>query len=395
MIFEDERGVLHTINDLPFNPKQILISTNKKGTLRGLHQSPYKKWIYCIEGHIIDFYIDNNLNENVIELLPGQSILIEANNAHGFYAVKKSRIMYLLENKYDSNIDINIYWNSPEFRFNKQIPKPIYISDKDENSYYKYNYDVCMIGSNGYLGSYLLNELKKNNMRVLIINNRLSEINIIEKHIQKSRCKYFVCAAGISGKPTIDWCENNKEKTWNVNYLDMLNLLNCCKKNNVHLTILGSGLIYKPDIDNQIFNEEDKPNYYDKYYSKLRIQLEESVKLFDNVLYLRILYPATMDGHHKCFVSKIISRANNIHNISVPMTIVPNLFPLIPDMLNKNIVGIFNFVNEGNINLTHILDYNNIKYNLINIPNQSYNLDVSKLKSFGYNIENIKNIFKI
>jgi 3,5-epimerase/4-reductase len=395
MIFKDDRGILHSINNIPFVPKQILISKSKKGTLRGLHQSPYKKWIYCIEGHIIDFFIDNEMKENVIDLLPGQSICIEANNAHGFYALEKSRIIYLLENEYDIDKDINIYWNSPEFTFNKQIPKPIYISTKDENSYYKYEYDICMIGSNGYLGSYLLNEFKKNNMKVLTINNRLSEIENIDTHIKKSRCKYFVCAAGISGRPTIEWCEDNKEETWNVNYLDMLNLLKCCKNNKVHLTILGSGLIYKADMDNQIFNEEDKPNYTDKIYSKLRIQLEESVKLFDNVLYLRILYPATLDGHQKCFVSKVKTRANNIHNISVPMTIVPSLFPIIPDMLNKNIVGIFNFVNEGNIKLPNILNYYKVDSNIIETNDKSYILDINKLKSYGYNIENINNIFKI
>lgn len=380
MIYEDDRGQLHSIDGFPFNPKQVLISKSKQGTLRGLHKSPYDKWIYCIEGNIIDFFINEEGIETVIELKQGNTIYIPANSMHGFYCKENSTIMYFLNGKFDSNTDKNVYWMSPEFNYYKQYQiKPIYISEKDNLAFYNTEYDILMLGASGYLGSYALKELEKN-MKVLCVNTRLENINEISEHIRRSRCKYVVCAAGISGKPTIEWCENNISETWNTNYLSLLNLMKCCQEQNVHLTIFGSGLIYESNNVDILYTETDKPNYYSKVYSRFRIKLEESVSLFNNVLYLRILYPATLDGHQKCFVTKMLARNNSVHNMAVSMTIVPSLFPYIPSLLQKYITGTYNFVNKGLMHLPDIFKIYNISCNVVNKP--SYlGLDCKKLES--------------
>ena len=89
----------------------------------------------------------------------------------------------------------------------------------------------------------------------------------------------------------------------------------------------------------------------------------------NDVLYLRILYPISNDGNPKCFLSKLKTRVNSIHDVDVCITVVPSLFRELPKLLEKNITGILNFVNEGSIKLNEILDIFDIKYNLTKFDN--------------------------
>lgn len=384
MIYKDIRGELHSLKNIPFNAKETLISINEKNVFRGFHLSKFAKFIYIIEGEIIDYYIDIENNKiNKKELKKGDSLYIPANYAHGFYCNEKSIIMYNLEENYKEELNINIYYNTPEFNLNLNID-PI-ISEKDNNAYYYKKYKYLILGSNGYLGSHLIKYLNKD--EYLCVNTRLNNINEIKRHIEKSRANYVICAAGISGRPTIEWCETNKKETYETNYLNLLELMRITNECNVHLTILGSGLVYNGEKEN--YNEEDIPNLYSNVYSKFRIYLENIIReeIYKNVLYLRILYPITFDNHPKCFLRKTKEREMKglLNDINVCITIVPELFPKIPILLEKNKIGIYNFVNKGNINLYDMI------YKKIN-NKKGYVLDISKLENDVGEINDISKI---
>ncbi len=393
MIFTDARGDLHSLSDIPFKPSQILISKNRKGTLRGLHKSPYAKYIYCIEGEILDFFVHPDQGETEVTLRAGESVLVPAGAPHGFYACEDSTIIYLLDGEYDPVTDTVVYWKTPEYIFSRlSAIGPRIISDKDMNANYAEKYDVLMLGATGYLGGYAEAELKKAGMSVLAVHTRLNDATAIAEHIKKSQCRYVVCAAGISGRPTIDWCEDNEFETWETNYADMLNLMRICKKFDVHLTIFGSGLVYT-GIGMGSYTENDEPDFTEKVYTRYRIQLEQATKLFPNVLYLRIIFPVTLDGHAKCFLSKLKTRAMNVHDISVPLTVVPSLFPQIPLMLHNGLVGVYNFVNDGVAALTWLLDQSGTRWALAEnatTKRGNFALDVTKLKQTGILVQRVE-----
>jgi dTDP-4-dehydrorhamnose 3,5-epimerase-like enzyme len=343
-MFTDNRGVLHSLKNLPFLPKEILVSENSKNVLRGLHMSPYAKFIYLVRGRIHDFYcLDGQVTETVMNA--GDSLLIPANSAHGFFSLENSELVYLLEAEFDPTKDRNVYWKTPEFNipnFDQAI-----LSTKDHNSKYYGTYEYLVLGASGFLGSQCVKYLRAAGKTVLESSVRLENPNEIRDQIYKSGAKYVICAAGISGRPTIDWCETHEEETYKTNYLDVLNLMEICK--NVHLTIFGSGAVYsgaKPR-----YTEDDPPDLDTKVYSKYRMQLERNLK--PNVLYLRIMYPCTFDGHPKCFYQKMLGRKGNIHDASVSITSVPHLFPLLPNLVNHT--GIFNFVLKGSISLRRLV----------------------------------------
>jgi len=107
---EDDRGAIHPIplDILDRNWNQCTIATNpKKHTFRGLHyQEPRQaKYIRVIQGAVIDFSYSLNGDPSSSEvLLPGQSVYIKENYAHGYLTLEPSTIvMYLSTEVYSSD----------------------------------------------------------------------------------------------------------------------------------------------------------------------------------------------------------------------------------------------------------------------------------------------------
>jgi dTDP-4-dehydrorhamnose reductase len=240
-----------------------------------------------------------------------------------------------------------------------------------------------VLGSKGFLGSEIRSILKQQGKTVLEVNDRLEDIDIIEEKIVKSRAPYVICAAGISGKPTIEWSETHEPETYRTNFVSIIDLMRITNKLSKHLTIFGSGLVYT--AKNTKYSETDVPDYYDKVYCKWRIELEKQIHMFKNVLYLRMIYPISGNGNPKCFISKMLTRVNSIHKMKVSVTVVPNMFPLISAMCDKNLIGIYNFVNKGDISLIDIVNITQrSQYTAVildnNLSRGGYELLVDKLE---------------
>ena len=347
MIYEDHRGVLQSLKNLVLQPKEILISQSSKNVFRGLHVSPYAKFIYVSHGKIRDFYWYNGtLTEKT--LCRGDSLYVPANAAHGFYTVEETEVIYLLDGEFDPQLDRNVYWQTPEFsipRFDEAI-----LSQKDRDAKYYDTYDYIVLGASGFLGQQCVKYLRLAGKKVLESSVRLEKPSEILEQIQKSGARYVICAAGISGRPTIDWCETHEEETYNINYLAVLNLMEVCK--DVHLTIFGSGAVYTGT--KALYTEDDPPDFDSKVYSKYRIMLEKMLK--PNVLYLRIMYPCTFDGHPKCFYQKMLGRKGSVHAARVSITSVPDMFPHISTLIESGNTGIYNFVADGSVSLTELVN---------------------------------------
>ena len=123
-----------------------------------------------------------------------------------------------------------------------------------------------------------------------------------------------------------------------------------CK--DVHLTIFGSGAVYTGT--KALYTEDDPPDFDSKVYSKYRIMLEKMLK--PNVLYLRIMYPCTFDGHPKCFYQKMLGRKGSVHAARVSITSVPDMFPHISTLAESGSTGIYNFVVDGAVSLTDLVN---------------------------------------
>jgi len=57
-----------------------------------------------------------------------------------------------------------------------------------------------------------------------------------------------------------------------------------------------------------------------------------------------MICPVSGDEHDKCFLTKMKAHIGSVHNMP---TVLPSLFPIISELVEKNVTGIFNFVNKG------------------------------------------------
>jgi dTDP-4-dehydrorhamnose 3,5-epimerase-like enzyme/dTDP-4-dehydrorhamnose reductase len=354
--FQDHRGSISSIKEIPFEVKEILDSRSYPGVLRGLHLSPYPKRVIVQKGKIFDFFINpETLEKKTFTLTVGQYVDIPAGWAHGFYTYEYTEIVYLLGGKFSPDQDKTIYWNEPTFGFDYPFPTGnLMISEKDKTSFYAKPYDFFVLGARGFLGSEAIKHLKKQGYAVFESNERLEDMEQIQEQIVKSRAKYVICAAGISGKPTIEWSETNEDETYRTNFLGVLDVMRLTSKLNVHCTIFGSGQVFTGTKTE--YTEDDKADQKNKVYTKWRTELEKQIPFYKNVLYLRIIYPCTLDGNAKCFLSKMVSRAKTVHPVEVCLTVVPSLFPTLSELSVKGVTGILNFVNRGTISLPKLLE---------------------------------------
>jgi 3,5-epimerase/4-reductase len=382
--FTDERGeIIFNVDTPPFEIKQCFSSINNKNVLRGLHCSPYPKFITVNYGKIFDVVVQPDGSYDAYILKAGDSLLVEANCAHGYFCYEESEVLYFLGNTYDPSKEKNCHWKDPTLNIKwPENSKYAIVSDKDKSNPLFKPIETLILGSSGFLGSQLLKYVPNS----IGSSTRLENI---EEELRFLKPKHVISAAGISGKPTIDWCESNKEETLHVNLTQQLHLIQTCKNHGIHLTILGSAMVYDGD---KYFTEEDEPNYDTLFYSYVRVQLENIIrKVYQgDVLYLRIIYPVTGDDNPKCFLNKLRLRRNNIHDANVSVTVVPSLFPHLQSLITKKIVGILNFTNDGCVSLGNIMDICKERHTISNEKSNrgECKMDVSKLKSY-VNIEDV------
>lgn len=400
--YSDERGkLLFLIKNDNFISVESTVSINKKNVFRGLHINKFSKMVSCIQGSILDIIINMKTDDkdylkpqyfNLSASTENNKIIVPPNYAHGFLTLEENTIIiYHFTDKFIPEETIHIHYQDPYI--NLQLPKlsqNIIISKKDNLKNFIKPIDYVIIGSTGYLGKHITNILKNQGKNVISISERLNDIFEIKNKLTLYKPKYVINSAGLTGEPNIDWCDNNKEETIETNITYQLTLCDICSKLSIHLTIFGSGGIFNTS---GIKKECDNGDYYNKFYSECRIYLENIVKNYKNVLYLRINYPISSCSNPKNLLIKL-KNFTNVSNNKISITCVDTLFPLLSAIIENNEIGIMNFVNPEIISLVDIKK----KYNNINNINNNYKvinldyrypiiLDTSKIKK--YNPENI------
>ena len=142
--FTDNRGYFREIlveknlkKRFPFN----VVSISKKNVIRGLHyQKPMQaKLVFVIKGKIQDIVLDIDKNSKTFGKYY-QFILSEKDKllyipkrfAHGFCALEKSEIIYVLGKNYKNENQYTIKWDDKDLNIKWMTKKPI-ISNKDKN----------------------------------------------------------------------------------------------------------------------------------------------------------------------------------------------------------------------------------------------------------------------
>jgi 3,5-epimerase/4-reductase len=214
-------------------------------------------------------------------------------------------------------------------------------------------------GKTGWIGQKVATLLQESDYNVICATARLEDRRALEEEILAIRPDYIVNTAGVTGRPNVDWCESHQQETLRTNIIGTLNLADISSQQGIHLTNLGTGCIYEYDEEHPIggkgFTEDDEPNFAGSFYSMTKIFLDKMLKSYPNVLNLRLRMPVSDDLHERNFITKI-TRYQKVINVPNSMSVLHDLLPLIPQMMQRGLTGNYNFVNPGTISHNEILD---------------------------------------
>ncbi|GER33615.1 dTDP-glucose 4,6-dehydratase [Striga asiatica] len=216
-------------------------------------------------------------------------------------------------------------------------------------------------GRTGWIGGLLGKICEKQGISYEYGKGRLQDRASILADIASVNPTHVFNAAGVTGRPNVDWCESHKTETVRTNVAGTLTLADVCRDQGLLVMNYATGCIFEYDADHPEgsgigFKEEDKPNFTGSFYSKTKAMVEELLKEYDNVCTLRVRMPISSDlSNPRNFITKI-SRYNKVVNIPNSMTILDELLPISVEMAKRDLRGIWNFTNPGVVSHNEILE---------------------------------------
>ena len=106
-----------------------------------------------------------------------------------------------------------------------------------------------------------------------------SSAEVLFEVLEREKPTHVLNAAGCTGRPNVDWCEDHKEETMRSNVIGTMNLTDCCFLKGIHCTVYATGCIYEYDDkhpwDGPGYTETDPANFKGSFYSETKGHVEE------------------------------------------------------------------------------------------------------------------------
>ncbi|KAM7280255.1 hypothetical protein ACFE04_007389 [Oxalis oulophora] len=206
-------------------------------------------------------------------------------------------------------------------------------------------YKFLIYGKTGWIGGLLGKLCEKQGIIYEYGRGRLEDRSSLIADIQRVKPTHIFNAAGVTGRPNVDWCETHKNETIRANVAGTLTLADVCREHGLLMINYATGCIFEydaahPEGSGVGFKEEDIPNFAGSFYSKTKAMVEELLKEYDNVCTLRVRMPISSDlNNPRNFIAKI-ARYDKVVNIPNSMTILDELLPISIEMAKRNLSAV-------------------------------------------------------
>jgi 3,5-epimerase/4-reductase len=143
-------------------------------------------------------------------------------------------------------------------------------------------------GGNGWVAGHLESLLKDQGKTVHTTTVRMENREGVVAELDRVKPTHVLNCAGCTGRPNVDWCEDNKAATIRSNVIGTLNLADACEQRGIHISVFATGCIYAYDEAHPIggpgFKETDPANFSGSFYSATKSKVEEVRRLWKRVL---------------------------------------------------------------------------------------------------------------
>jgi 3,5-epimerase/4-reductase len=154
-------------------------------------------------------------------------------------------------------------------------------------------------------------------------------------------------AAGIKGKPNVDWCEDHQVETMRGNTILPMILADACAQTGKYLLHMGSGCIFYGEShhDDCAWREHDHGNPH-PVYSRSKWAADLMLSTLPNVGIARIRMPIDWIPAPGNLIDKLASYPKII-DVENSVTILDDMIDVFYQLMEKKASGIFHVTNPG------------------------------------------------
>ncbi len=194
----------------------------------------------------------------------------------------------------------------------------------------------------------------------------IGDLKVVQAILDAEKPDVVINAAGKTGRPNVDWCEDHKDETLKSNVIGPLILMEECASRNIYFVHLSSGCIYEGDNGGKGFDEEDPPNFFGSFYSRSKGWVDQILKDFP-ILQLRMRMPFDASDEPRNLIQKLI-KYSKVLDAENSITYIPDFLDTIKVLIDKRVTGTFNVVNPGTASPYRIMQ----EYKKIVNPDQTF-----------------------
>jgi 3,5-epimerase/4-reductase len=188
----------------------------------------------------------------------------------------------------------------------------------------------------------------------------VSDIQVHSKHdaldeIRKHQPDAVLNAAGIKGKPNVDWCEDHQLETIAGNTLMPILLAQACQESWVYMLHMGSGCIFYGDSSHPDhgWRENDFGNPV-PVYSRCKLAADLVLSTLPNVAVARIRMPIDWKPAPGNLIDKLTAYSKVV-DVENSVTIIDDMIYVFHQLLEKKATGIFHVTNPGTMKHRELL----------------------------------------
>lgn len=207
--------------------------------------------------------------------------------------------------------------------------------------------DRILIIGDGQIGNFYLNFFKEKGINAQIAKDiDITKIETIEAGINEFKPTVVINTAAITN---LEWANQNRVETTNVNVLGADNIAQVCDKNNIYFVHFSSGCIFESTSEFDAKTETDTPAPA-AFYSWTKVWSEELIKFKKNpnfkFMILRPRQPVSAQVSAKNMLLKLLTFTQYIDTPNAG-TVIEDLMDWSYTLINQRFTGAINVANEG------------------------------------------------
>ena len=275
---------------------------------------------------------------------------------------------------------------------------------------------IVILGSTGYIGGKYLDLLRSRDLSCHGLSRSeidYSDLDTLRGWLVEHKPDFLINAAGYTGKPNVDACEDNKAECLFGNAILPGIIGRACEENEIPWGHVSSGCIYQGRRpDGSSWTEEDSPNFSFQsppcsFYSGAKALGEEELKDAESCYVWRLRVPFNHEASQRNYLMKILTYDRLLE--------VENSLSHVDDFVDATLAcwekqvpfGIYNVTNPGTVTTRQIVDLIKEKglsekeftffeseeqfmQQVARSPRSSCALDASKLTGVGIKLRSVE-----